>query len=173
MKRFPCSTSRRSPSSAQFKIPGSSAWSAGLELVVLLAEPGAREQQQHDAADDGGRCVAELRQLVRYDMKTRRQLAGPLVSVLAIDRQRVLAGDAQQPLDDDAAVPSDEPRVGNDGEGLADHRLLAQTRRQGCSMSAPQRSPGQREPRECGQSRPCRRGLGRPSAKSCAGRFGR
>jgi hypothetical protein len=91
--------------------------------MVFFAKPGEREKQQHDAADNGGRCVAELRKLVRYDMKTRRQLAGPLISVLAIDRQRILAGDAQEPLNDDAAVPSDEPRVGNDGEALADHRL--------------------------------------------------
>ena len=51
-----------------------------------------------------------------------RQLAGPLVAVLAVDGDRVLAADRQQPLDHDLAVSAVEAGVGDHRQRLAEQR---------------------------------------------------
>src|SRR5262245_61060223 len=75
-----------------------------LQLVVFLAEPRARREQQHEAADDGTGCVTESGQFVGNEMQPNGELAAPLIPVLAIYGERVFAADREQALDDNAAI---------------------------------------------------------------------
>ncbi len=63
--------------------------------------------------------------------------------MLAVDGDGVLAADAEQPLGDDGGVgPAAEPRIRDDGGGLADQRLQAEVLRQA----------RQRRPRDIGRT---------------------
>jgi hypothetical protein len=121
--------------------PVQDAGKLGLQLphqaMVLFAKPRVRERQQHDPADDGGRCVTQRRQLVGYDVDARRQLSCPWVFVLAVDGQGVLAGDAEEPLHHDVTVFANKSRVRDDRERLADQRREAEI-----AAQAVQRRPG-------------------------------
>jgi hypothetical protein len=78
------------------------------------------EREDDEPSDDHSGGVAEVRQLVGDEHEPRRELAGPLVFVLAVHSDRVLAGDGEQTFNHRSRAAPVQTGVGDDGERLAE-----------------------------------------------------